>query len=673
MPVSHIKKRSGKRVLFNEHKITDAVLKAMHAAGVREDEKAAQDVTKLVVRKLNRRFKDSIPTIEDVQDLVEEALLELRHTRVAKEYILYRNERAKVREQKAALIGGKVDDVELSLNAIKLLEQRYLLRDDEGKVVETPSEMFWRVANNVARAEIKLKEDAKSAARTYYRLMSNLEFLPASPTMMNAGTARQMAPCFAIPIPDDIDSIFKALYQAAVIQKNGGGTGFSFSRVRERGDTAEGLPSVAAGPLAYMRVFEAGMKAVKQSGRRQGANMAVLRVDHPDILDFINMKLTRKMENFNISVGITDAFMRALEANEDYELISPRTGKPVGSAAARVVFDSILAVSWRTGDPGLIFLDRLNQTNTCPHIGQVETTSACGEQPLLPYESCCEGSINLTRCLKEKEDSWQFEYQKLRRIVGQAVRFLDDLIDANNYPVKEVETMTKKTRKIGLGIMGFADVCYALRVPYDSEEAEELAGKIMSVIRDEAEKTSESLADERGTFPAWRRSRHERQGKRRRNATLLCIAPTGTISLIASVSSGIEPNYALSFSRTVVGGSDLLHVNPWFEDAIRNNEKDIVQEVAKRGMILDSDNLPEDIKRVFKTAQQITPEWHVRIQAAFQKHVDGAISKTINFPEEASVGDIEEAMVLAWKLGCNGITVYRDSSLDEQVITAGSM
>lgn len=672
MTLTHVIKRSGKRVLFNENKITQVVLNAMEAIG-EGTEKDAEKVKDLVVRKLERDFTDHVPTVEDVQDRVESALMELKYSKAAKAYILYRSERAKLREQKAALMGGRVDEVHLSLNALRLLEQRYLLRDEQGELTETPSELFWRVANAVALAEIKHKQDPKDAARTFYRLLSTLEFIPASPILMNAGTKRQLHSCFAVPLPDTIDGMFRALHQAALIQKTGGGTGFAFSRIRPRQDMAEGMPGVAAGPLAYMRVFEAGMKAIKQSGRRQGANMAVLRVDHPDILDFINLKLTRTMENFNISVAITDSFMDALERGEEYDLINPRTGKAQGKLSARVVFDSILAVAWRVGDPGLLFIDRINMANPCKHLGVIETTSACGEQPLLPYESCPEGSINLVTALRETEDGHELDLKKLRRIVARAVQFLDDVIDVNTYPVAETEQMARGTRKIGLGIMGFADLCYALRVPYGSEEAVALADRIMETVADEAKQASEELAAERGAFPKWRGSEHEKRGRKLRNSTILCIAPTGTTSLLADVSSGIEPNYALAYSRTVTGGGELLFVNPFFEDVMRRRgvPKDAIQRIAKRGIILPGDPVPEDLRAVFTTAQQIPPEWHIRIQAAFQKHVDGAISKTINFPSTASVREIEAGMLLAWQLGCKGITIYRDRSLETQVLNIG--
>jgi ribonucleoside-diphosphate reductase alpha chain len=668
-PISHVVKRTGRRVLFNEHRITQAIFAAMEDVG-EGTEKEAEKAKDLVVRKLERDFKEKTPSVEDIQDCVEEALIELRHSAVAKGYILYRNDQARLREQKAALMGGKIDDVDISLNGLKILEQRYLVRDEQGRIKEAPSELFWRVANHVGSASLKYSEDPKAAARTFYRLMSSLEFLPSSPTLMNAGTRRQLSPCYAVPVPDDIDGIFTALHQAALIQKNGGGTGFSFSRLRPKGDTAESVTGTAAGPIAYMRVFEAGMRAVKQSGRRAGANMGVLRVDHPDILDFINIKLTRTMENFNLSVAITDAFMRALEGGGDFELINPRTKKAMGTLSARVVFDSILAVAWRCGDPGLVFIDRMNAANPCRHIAEIETTSPCGEQPLLPNESGMEGSINLVACLKEADGGFEFDRAKLRRIARTAVHFLDGAIDVNNYPTRQAEAAAKGTRRIGLGIMGFADVLFALRIPYDSARAEAFAEDLIEEVAQEARIASTELAKERGVFGYYRGSEHERAGRQIRNSVITAISPTGTTSLIAGVSSGIEPNYALASTRTVVGGSELIHINPFLEAAVE--DKEALRAIAKRGMIAGGDAVSDETRAVFKTAQQIAPEWHIRIQAAFQKHVDGAISKTINFPAGASVQEIGAGYLLAWKLGCKGITVYRDSSLDTQVITAGN-
>ncbi len=673
--ITYLVKRSGKRVLFNENKIVQAVWNAMEDKG-EGTLKDAEKVKDLVVKKLNDDFPTGTPSVEDVQDRVESALLELKHTNVAKAYILYRMERAKLREQKAALIGGQIDELKLTYNSVRLLEQRYLARDENGQISETPSQLFWRVAKSVAMAELKYDNEPKNAARSFYRMLSNLEFVPSSPTIMNAGQKRkQLSSCFVIPIEDDLEKIFEAVKHAVLVQQAGGGTGFSFSRLRPKGDPVDDVNNVAAGPIAFMKVFATAMQAIKQGGHRQGANMAVLRVDHPSILDFINLKLqSGVMANFNLSVGITEEFMRALDRDEEYQLINPRTGESPGTLSARVVFDSILAVSWRCGDPGIIFLDRINEHNSCSHIGEIEATNPCAEQPLLPYQSCCEGSVNLVKCLKERDGKYELDFEKLRRIVKTSIQFLDDVIDVNHYTLDKIEYMTRGTRRIGLGVMGFADMLLLLRIPYNSDDAVELADKLGKTIRDAAEKASFELAEERGTYPYWRGSKHEQEGKRIRNSGLLGLAPTGSISIIADVSSGIEPNYAFAYTRTLSEGGSMLVINRAFKTLMHDLEipKEVLHDIAKRGTILETDPLPDDIKRVCVTAQQIAPEWHIKIQAAWQTHVDGAISKTINFPANASVKDIEDGMMLAWTLGCKGLTVYRDSSLDAQILNKGN-
>lgn len=669
--ITHIVKRSGKRVLFNENKIVEVIWRAMQSVG--EGKRAdAERVAERVVELLNKDFRKEIPSVEDVQDRVESALMDLQFGAVAKSYILYRNERAKLREQKAALMGGQIDDLKLSINSVRLLEQRYLARDDEGEIAETPTQLFLRIARTVAMAEVNHNGDPKPWARKFFRMMSTLEFLPSSPVLMNAGMKKkQLASSFVIPVPDDLQGIFRSLEQAVIVQQAGGGTGFSFSRIRHRGDIVDSIPGVASGPIAYMRVYEKAMQAVKQGGHRQGANMAVLRVDHPDILDFINLKLNRDaMQNFNLSVGVTDGFMETLQQDGEYELINPRTGEPAGQLSARVVFDTLLAVSWRTGDPGLLFLDRINKDNACSHKGAIEATNPCAEQPMLPYESCCEGSINLTRFVKDGKIDWG----RLSDAIRLSVRFLDDVIDVNHYPVPEIEQMTRGTRRIGLGIMGFADLLLLLGIPYASEDAVMLADEIGAFVRKNAEEASEELAEQRGTYPYWRRSRHEQESKRVRNSALLGIAPTGSISIIADCSGGIEPNYAFAYTRAVSGGSDLLMMNPAFKKVMRAHAipEEIAKKIAKRGYATDEDDLPQELKDILLTAQQVPPEWHIRIQAAWQKHVDSGISKTINFPATASIKDIEEGMLLAWRLGCKGITVYRDNSLDVQVLRTGA-
>ena len=676
--ITHVRKRSGKYVLFDEGKIVEAVWKAMQATeeGTKED---AEKVMRLVVKKLNTDFVDRRPTVEDVQDRVEQALIELQHVKVAKGYILYRHERQQLREQKAQLTGGKIDDIDINLNGLRVLEQRYLLRDEEGNVSETPSQLFWRVASKIAMAEHAYGGDPKSSARSFYQMISKLEFIPSSPILMNAGTSRQLSSCVALPIDDNLEGIYKTLADAVTMQKRGAGTGFSFSRLRSKSDTVAGIHGVTTGPMGFMRIYEAALRSIKQGGKRRGANMAIMRVDHPDILDFINLKLDgQTLTNFNISVAITDDFMRAIEEDREYELHNPRTKQPTGKIAARVIFDSIVSSSWRVGDPGVVFIDRMNDANTCKHLGTIETTSPCGEQPLLPYQSCNEGSINLVACIKEKtiegKTIKEIDWDRLRKITKEAVLFLDSCIDMNNYPLPEIEKMAKATRKIGLGVMGFADLLYELHIAYESGEAVSLGEKIARTIYEEADKASLQLGAERGSFKAYKGSELEKQGKKRRNSTLLGIAPTGTISMIANVSGGIEPNYALAYSRAVADGRDLLIINPSFERVMKEYDidEDIVRKIAQRGYINNDDEVPDELRRVLVTAQQVAPQWHIRMQAAFQMHVDGAISKTINFPNNASIKEIGDGLMLAWKSGCKGITVYRDGSLQVQVLNMGS-
>jgi ribonucleoside-diphosphate reductase alpha chain len=670
--ITHIVKRSGQLVLFDERKIFQAVWRAMQAneEGTKAD---AEMVMQAVVWKLNQNFQEKQPTVEDVQDCVEQALIECQFTKVAKGYILYRHERSQLREQKAQLTGGKIDELDITINGLRVLEQRYLHRDENGQIAETPTELFWRVANKIGQAEHKYGDDPKTAARTFYKLMTNMEFLPSSPTLMNAGTPRQLSSCFVLPIDDNIESIFKTLTDAALVQKNGGGTGFSFSRLRPKADYVGGISNVTGGPLAFMRIYEVAMRAIKQGGRRQGANMGVLRVDHPDVLDFINVKLDgHTLSNFNISVGLTDAFMRALEEDDDYELINPRTQQPSGKLTARVVFDSILASSWRVGDPGILFLDRINEQNPCKHIAPIEATGPCGEQPLMPYESCNEGSVNVALCVKKRRGvAYEFDWDRLKRVTRDAVWFLDNAIDVNNYFLAEVERMAKGTRKIGLGIMGFADLLFQLMLPYDSDEAVELAERIAKTMAEEADRASHELALKRGTFTFYKGSSFEKQGRKRRNSTLMGIAPTGTISLIADVSGGLEPNYALAYKRQVTDGRDLIVINPYFEAVAEHIGEETMRRIVQRGVIDPSDDVSPEIRRVFATSQQISPEAHIRMQAAFQRHIDGAISKTINFPSNASISDIGDGLLLAWKSGCKGLTVYRDNSLSVQVLTLG--
>jgi len=666
--ISKIRKRDGRIVEFEPVKITNAIHKAFIAVKERDGE-TAKNLSAQVVAIIEDTFKDRIPTVEEVQDIVEKVLIKNGFSDVAKAYILYRQKRTEIREAKKLL--GVSDDLKLSLNATQVLEKRYLLKDDHGNVVETPSQMFHRVARTIASADRLYDKDAdiEKTEAVFYEVMSHLEFLPNSPTLMNAGTdIGQLSACFVLPVGDSIEEIFDALKFMALIHKSGGGTGFSFSRLRPKGDFVRSTKGVASGPVSFMRIFDTATDIIKQGGRRRGANMGILRVDHPDILEFISAKEKEgSLTNFNLSVGVTDAFMEAVEKGGDYELINPRTGKPEKKLKAATVFNLIVASAWKTGDPGMVFLDEINRHNPTPTIGQIESTNPCGEVPLLPYESCNLGSINLSRMVKNSDVDWD----KLRRVVRVAVHFLDNVIDANRYPLPQIEKITKENRKIGLGVMGFAELLIQLNIPYDSNEAIGVAEKVMSFISEEARKKSEELALERGSFPNFDVSVWKEKGyKAMRNATLTTIAPTGSISIIAGTSSGIEPLFAISFVRNVIG-TQLLEVNHLFEKVAKERgfySLELMTEIAKKGSIRDMGNIPEDVRRVFVTALDIDPEWHVRMQAAFQKHVDNAVSKTVNLPQEATIEDVSKIFWLAYKLKCKGITVFRYGSKTEQVL-----
>jgi ribonucleoside-diphosphate reductase alpha chain len=539
--------------------------------------------------------------------------------------------------------------VALTPNALTTLSARYLRKDDEGNVVETPDDLLRRVAHAVAAAEVNFggPAAARAAEAKFHDLLTSLVFLPNSPTLMNAGTRLgQLSACFVLPVEDSLPSIFNTLRDAALIHQSGGGTGFSFSRLRPAGDRVRSTMGISSGPVSFMRVFNAATEAIKQGGTRRGANMGILRVDHPDILDFIAAKDAEgELGNFNISVTATAAFMAAVRQGGEYPLISPRAGKETARLPAGRVFDLIAGHAWNNGEPGLVFIDRVNAEHPAAHVGQIEATNPCGEQPLLPYESCNLGSLNL---LALSDAAGRLDYPRLAEAVSWAVRFLDDVIEVNHYPLAAIEEMTRQTRKIGLGVMGFADLLLRQGVPYDSVAALQVAEEVMSFIRQESVAASEALARERGPYPCFTGSpRHQAGGAPMRNATVNTIAPTGTLSLIAGVSSGIEPVFAFEYERHVLG-TVLTEVHPLYEQKRRAGET------------LDP--------QVFVTAREIAPEWHVRMQAAFQKYVDNAVSKTINFPAEATVVEVKEAFLLADELGCKGLTVYRDKSRRSQVL-----
>nr|WP_280954409.1 adenosylcobalamin-dependent ribonucleoside-diphosphate reductase [Methanohalophilus levihalophilus] len=570
-------------------------------------------------------------------------------------------------------MGVEKDELKLSLNAIRVLERRYLLKDESGRIVETPAEMFRRVAREIAAIDDNYGGDVKHTEEEFYEMMTNLEFLPNSPTIMNAGTNMgQLSACFVLPIEDSLKGIFGTLANMSLIHQSGGGTGFSFSRLRPKGDMVQSTKGIASGPVSFMTIFDQATEVVKQGGRRRGANMGILRVDHPDIIEFITSKEKEGfLRNFNISVAVTDKFMKAVEEDQEYELINPRTGEITQKLRARDVFDLITTMVWQTGDPGMIFLDEINRENPLQHIGEIESTNPCGEIPLLPYESCNLGSINLSAMVDDSGIDWD----KLRDTVHKAIHFLDNVIDANNYPLEEIETTTTQNRKIGLGVMGFAELLAKLSIPYNSEEALGIAERIMDFIKVESMKKSAELGTERGSFPNFDGNVQSRTYRTMRNATLNTVAPTGTLSIIAGTSPSIEPIFAISFVRNVMG-TQLLEINPVFEDIARERgfySKDLMIKISRSGSIQDIPTIPEDIKALFVTALDISPEWHVRMQAAFQKHVDNAVSKTVNLPENATLEDIRKIYMLAYKLKCKGITAYRYGSKDEQVLVLGGL
>jgi ribonucleoside-diphosphate reductase alpha chain len=670
MMITTVRKRTGELVPFHAEKITVAIEKAMRALDLK-NRKMAEELTNDVVFLLKENiaaFHDGIPSIEQIQDMVEE-VLERYDARIFKAYSLYRRSRGIAREIKEYF---KIyDDLKLDVNALKVLQERYLLKNEDGKIMETPTQMFRRVAAAIAAQDAKYGADSKKTEEAFFTTMRNLEFLPNSPTLMNAGTKLgQLSACFVLPIEDSLEGIFTTLKHMAIIQQSGGGTGFSFSRLREKGAIVKSTKGVASGPISFMKIFDSTTDVIKQGGKRRGANIGILHCTHPDIADFVTAKSGRKLTNFNISVAVTDAFMKKVVHKETLMLRSPKTGKTLQKVNAADLFEMIIQNAWETGDPGLLFIDEINRRHPLKTIGAIEATNPCGEVPLLAYESCNLGSINLVKMVKDGSIDWA----KLRQTTRLAVHFLDNVIDANNYPLKETETITKAHRKIGLGVMGFADLLFILKIPYDSREALRTGERLIRFIAREAVQKSMELGEERGSFTHFEHSTWQKKYPAMRNATCMTIAPTGTLSIIAGCSSGIEPVFALAFIRRVMEGKRLPEINETFKrELLRRGlySEELIRKISKTGNIKRM-RLPADLKKVFVTALDVPSGVHIRMQAMFQGHVDNAVSKTVNLPKNSTLQDVRKIYLLAWKLKCKGITIYRYGSKPEQVLYLGT-
>ena len=620
-----IKKRDGRIVDFDADRIKNAVHKAFLAVELGDGAKA-EKVTKEVVKLLEEKFKDTTPSVEDAQDAVIGVLRGDGYEAVALAYEDFREKKGEIR----ALRGLLGVEPKLTVNAMEVLKARYLLRDEQGNIVEAPTDLFERVAKTIAKVDASFGDDVLESEKTFYEMMSKLEFLPNTPTLFNAGTSMgQLSACFVLPVEDSLESIFSTVKNMAIIEQTGGGVGFDFSQLRPRGDIVRSTKGVASGPVSFMRIFDTATEVIKAGGKRRGAMMAILRVDHPDIMEFITAKQNPTMlSNFNVSVAVTDEFLKALEEDGEYWLINPRNKEKVKQLKAREVWNIIAHSAWASGDPGVVFIDEINRHNPTPQVGKIESTNPCAEQPLLPYESCNLGSINLCKMVQNGAVNWD----KLHETVRNAVHFLDNVVDANVYPLKETEAVTRANRKIGLGVMGFADMLIMLGVPYDSEEALKLGEQVMAFIEEKAHEKSVEIAKKRGSFPNFKGSIWETKYPAFRNATVTTVAPTGTISIIAGCSSGIEPLFAVSFMRNVLGGTRLFETNPLFEEMAKQRgfySAKLLEETARTGSVQKIKGVPDEVKRLFATALDIAPVWHIKMQAAFQKSTDNAVSKTV--------------------------------------------
>ncbi len=693
--IKEITKRDGRVVPFSVDKLAGAIWKAGRETA-EFDEVESKRLSGIVVTLLEKTHTPGVkgahtPGVEEIQDFVEQVLMAAGHYQTAKAYILYRAKRSE--ERRAERLIGVTDDLGFTPNQLKVLQSRYLLKDEDGKVVETPSELFRRVAKNLAIVE--KKEKRKQVEADFYEVMSKLEFLPAGRTLNNAGTPQsQLANCFVLPVEDSMEGIFDSVKYMALVHQRGGGTGFNFSKLRPKGDVVtKSSGGFATGPVSFMKIFDIATRQVMQGGKKRGANMGILNVDHPDILEFITAKSERgEIENFNISVGVTDAFMKAVDTDSEWALKNPRTGEVVQTMRARSLMGQLTAMAWRTGDPGLIFLDPINRNNPLlAKYGRIDATNPCGEQPLHPFDACNLGSVNLAKFVgpftpgAKGTHTPGVLWNRLAFVVRTAVRMLDDVIDACKYPLPQISETVRANRRIGLGVMGWADMLYQLRVPYDSDAAVKLAGKVAKFIQDTSWDESARLAKEKGVFPRWKESNFALRGRtsKYRNVAITTIAPTGSISMLADASSGIEPVFALAYTKNVVEDAGLTYINKYFErelqaalwadgDAEHKVRDRIVREVSAAGSVAHVSGVPAEVAGVYRTAHDISPEWHVKMQAAWQKYTDNAVSKTINFPNSATIDDVERAYMLAWKSGCKGITIYRDGSKDVQILSVGS-
>ncbi|MFB0564701.1 MAG: adenosylcobalamin-dependent ribonucleoside-diphosphate reductase [Candidatus Aminicenantaceae bacterium] len=670
-----ILKRDGSKAKFDSNKIKRAIFRAaLEILGNEEEASHIAEITgKRVLERVASLYRDKIPGVEGIQDLVEEELMEAGQSSIARSYILYRQEHQDLRQAK--VIYGVRDDLKLPLNTVLVLKKRYLLKDDNQNVIETPSELFQRVARAVSEAELNFKSklSPEEVEEAFFEMMAALEFLPNSPTLMNANTSLgQLSACFVLPVEDSMEGIFNALKNMARIHQTGGGTGFDFSRLRPEGDLVSTTKGEASGPVSFMSIFNQATGVIVQGGRRRGANMGILRCDHPDIVEFIEAKLEEEaFSNFNLSVAVTDKFMEAVKDSARFDLVNPRTGKNVKSVSAKSLFDLIVYSAWRSGDPGLVFIDEINRHNPTPMLGKIEATNPCGEIPLLSYESCNLGSINLSRVVKNSSVDWDM----LKDRIWWGVRFLDNVIEVNKYPLPQIREITLANRKIGLGIMGFADMLIKMGIPYTDARAVNLASQVMKFFHEESLKASKKLVQERGFFPNYEKSVYPRKNMKLRNATVNTVAPTGTISIIAGCSSGIEPLFALNYVRNVLSGTKVFETHRLFEEEIRQRElysKELMARVGMLGSIQDIEEIPVDLKGIYVTSFDVSPEQHLKIQAAFQRYTDNSVSKTINLPHEATPEDVRNIYLQAYRLKCKGITVYRYGTKKNQVLSFGS-